>query len=243
MLNVWYPVTYDIERPQRYNRWTVLFRLILAIPQLLLFGGFSLFFGRFGANRVADRFQGGSTGPLAAALELLAVFAWFYIIFTGRYPTFRGFVIFLFRWSQNVSAYMALLADRYPPFSDGPYPLRIGIQPDEEHNRWTVGFRLILAVPHYIGLFFLGIAVFVVTIIAWFAILITGEYPEGMYNFSAGVARWGARVGGYLLLLVDEYPPFSLEGGAGPALAEQPDPLEPPPSTYEPPSFEPPGSV
>jgi len=107
---------------------------------------------------------------------------------------------------------MSLLTDPYPPFSgDQPYPVQLGVEPVTRHSRLTVGFRWFLAIPHFIVLFFLGIAQGVVTIIAWFAILFTGQYPEGMFNFSVGVSRWSARVRGYTLLFVDEYPPFSLE--------------------------------
>jgi hypothetical protein len=121
----------------------------------------------------------------------------------------------LFRWSQNVSAYLLLQAAPYPPFGNEPYPLNIEIAPAEQYNRWTVFFRLILIIPHAIILIFLFIALFVITLIAWFAILFTGAYPESLYEFSVGVARWGARVAAYMYLFVDEYPPFSLAEEAG----------------------------
>ena len=222
MPGIWYPITYEIERPERYDRVKVLFRLVLAFPLLLLVGGFSFFSGRLALGRAASNFQGGSGGPLTALLDLLAFVAWVHIIFTGRYPSFRGFAVYLFRWVQNIYAFLGLLTDQYPPFGDGPYPVQIGIAPDELHNRWTVGFRAILAIPHFIVLAFLGIAAFIVTVIAWSSILISGEYPEGMYEFSVGVSRWGARVYGYMMLFVDEYPPFSLEGGPGPTAVQSP---------------------
>lgn len=87
--------------------------------------------------------------------------------------------------------------------------------PAAHYNRWTVFFRLILAFPHWVVLIFLGIAQAVVTIVAWFAILFTGQYPEGLYDFSVGVNRWAARVGAYMLLFVDEYPPFALSAEPG----------------------------
>jgi len=199
-----YPVTYSIQRPERYNRWTVGFRLILAIPLVLLLGT------QFGGNgRGSSGFNTG--GGITSLLVLLALYAWFTILFTGRFPvSMRNTEILLFRWSQNISAYFLLLAAPYPPFGEGEYALRLEVTPAEQYNRWTVGFRLILAIPHFIVLIFLGIAAAVVTLIAWFAILFTGQYPESMYGFVVGVARWGARVTGYVYLLVDEYPPFSL---------------------------------
>ncbi len=194
-----YPVTYEIERPERYNRLTVAFRIILAIPQLILVGG-----------------AGSSNGILTTVLGLLVFIAWFAILFTGQFPTsFRPFCLMIFRWQQNVHAYVALQADPYPPFGDKPYPLNLGVAPAERYNRLAVLVRVFLAIPHLIVLAFLGVAQGVVTLIAWFAILFTGQYPEGMYGFSVGVSRWSARVAAYLYLFVDEYPPFSLASEPG----------------------------
>lgn len=184
-----YPVAYAIDPPERYNRWTVAFRPILAIPQLLLTGG---------------------RGALTAVLGFLSLFAWFAILFTGRYPrSMRDFALLIFRWSQNVDAYVALQAAPYPPFGVGDYPLRLDVQPAEQYNRWAVGFRIFLVIPHAIVLAFLVAVQVIVTIIAWFAILFTGRYPAGMFAFSVGVSRWYARVMAYLCLFVDEYPPFT----------------------------------
>ena len=217
-----YPVTYDADRPQEYDRLKVAFRLILAIPQLLLVGGvgfLSYGFSGFNANEVSQNFAGSvlSTGVLTYVAGIVVFLAWFAILVTGRYPeAFQKFVVMVFRWSQNVQAYVHLQTEPYPPFSgDAPYPLRLSVAPEERHNRMTVAFRIFLAIPHFIVLIFLGIAQMLVTIVAWFAILFTGQYPEGMYGFSVGVSRWGARVTAYLYLLVDEYPPFSLAAAPG----------------------------
>jgi hypothetical protein len=218
-----YPVTYDVDRPQEYDRLKVAFRLILAIPQLLLVGGVGFlgsgYFG-FNSNEGGSENLAGtilSTGVLTFVAGILIFLAWFAIMFTGRYPeAFQKFVAMVFRWSQNVQAYVHLQTEPYPPFSgDAPYPLRVSVTPDERHNRLTVFFRIFLVIPHAFVLTFLGIAQSVVTIVAWFAILFTGQYPEGMYGFSVGVSRWQARVTAYLYLLVDEYPPFSLAADAG----------------------------
>jgi hypothetical protein len=223
-----YPVTYEVERPQEYNRLTVAFRLILAIPHLFLVGGLG-FFGSGGSSAYRDDsgLQVGlsiiNTGVLSIVAGILVFIAWFAIMFTGRFPlTFRDFVAMVFRWTMNVHAYVALQTDPYPPFSgNAPYPLRVQVTPAERHNRLTVFFRIFLVIPHVIVLFFLQIAQVVVSVIAWFAILFTGQYPEGMYGFSVGVSRWFARVTAYMYLLVDEYPPFSLAADAG---APQPQP-------------------
>src|SRR5205814_9289623 len=143
---------------------------------------------------------------------VLVFLAWWAILFSGSFPrSFRDFCLMLFRWSENVHAYMTLQAAPYPPFGDGPYPLRLQVIPAEQYNRWTVAFRIILGIPHFVVLFFLGIAQAIVTVIAWFAILFTGQYPPELFRFSVGASRWAARVGAYMLLFVDEYPPFTLD--------------------------------
>jgi hypothetical protein len=211
-----YPVSYDVDRPEQYNRLTVAFRLILVIPHLFLVGGGS-FYGGGGASYQDDSvwvvtLSLASAGILTFVASILVFIAWFAILFTGRFPeSFRDFVMMIYRWTMNVHAYIALQTDPYPPFSgNAPYPLRVQVRPDDIHNRLTVAFRFLLVIPHAIVLAFLQIAQGVVSIIAWFAILFTGQYPEGMYNFSVGVSRWYARVYAYMYLLVDEYPPFSL---------------------------------
>ena len=206
-----YPVQYSLDRPTHYNRWTVAFRPILAIPQLLLAGAF--------VGSVTTR------GALGAVLQLLVLFAWFAILFTGRYPqSLQKLALMIFRWCENVSAYVLLQAEPYPPFGEGPYPLSLDVIPDMQHNRWTVGFRLFLALPHVIVLVVLGLAQILVTFVAWLAILITGQYPAGLFDFSVGVSRWTARVTAYVCLFVDAYPPFSLsaEPGGTPTTAAQP---------------------
>lgn len=194
-----YPVSYEIQRPESYNRLTVAFRIILAIPQLLI------------------------VSALQTVLQICTVIAWFAILITGRYPEgLRGFCVMLYRWSENVRAYTLLLADPYPPFSgEAAYPLQLGLALPGEQNRLTVLLRIFMVIPHLVVLYFLNLVQGVITVVAWFAILFTGQYPAGIYNFSAGVSRWAARVLAYAMLFVDEYPPFSLdaEPGAGPRIA------------------------
>jgi hypothetical protein len=84
------------------------------------------------------------------------------------------------------------------------------VDPPEPRDRLSVAFRLILAIPHFVAIFFLLIAWVLTSVIAWFAILITGNYPLGLYSFGVGTLRWRVRLEAYLLLMVDEYPPFSL---------------------------------
>jgi Domain of unknown function (DUF4389) len=108
-------------------------------------------------------------------------------------------------------AYLMLLEDPYPPFGDAPYPASIEIvDPAGPRGRLTVALRLLLAIPHLVVLAFVLLAWAVTTIVAWFRILFTGAYPRGLYEFGVGALRWRLRVESYTLLLIDEYPPFSL---------------------------------
>ena len=109
-------------------------------------------------------------------------------------------------------AYLMLLQDAYPPFGDDAYPASLTfVEPEGPRRRLSVGFRLILIIPQLIVVGLLTIAWWVTSFVAWLAILVTGHYPEGLYQFGVGVLRWFIRVEAYLLLLVDEYPPFSFE--------------------------------
>jgi len=216
-----YPVTYTVEpqHPDR-NRLTVAFRIILAIPQWLLVGGpggSGINLGSvWGWRHPRWAFVGGiGSGVLGAAAGVMAIISWFAIVFTGKQP--RGlwdFTNFFMRWRANAVAYMALLRDEYPPFGpgDGSYPVSFSVAGfPETRDRWSVGLRLIYAIPQFIVLFFLGIAWAVTVILAWFAILFTGRYPEGLYTFGVGYMRWSLRVEAYMLLMRDEYPPFSFD--------------------------------
>ena len=218
-----YPITYDVE-PQHTdrNRLTVGFRIILGIPQWLLVGGpggsgisFPWDWRGGWFNLRSIMFVGGGSGVIGLAAGVIAIISWFAIVFTGKQP--RGlwdFTNFFMRWRANAVAYMALLRDEYPPFGpgDGSYPVDFGVAGfPETRDRLSVGLRLIYAIPQLIVLFFLGIAWAVTVIIGWFAILFTGRYPEGLYTFGVGYMRWSLRVEAYLLLMRDEYPPFSFD--------------------------------
>jgi len=78
-------------------------------------------------------------------------------------------------------------------------------------NRWMPLVKWLLAIPHYVVLAFLAVGAFFAVVVAWFAILFTGQYPRGLFDFVVGVGRWGLRVSAYAFLLVtDRYPPFNL---------------------------------
>jgi hypothetical protein len=195
------------------NRLTTAFRIFLAIPHLLLVGGpLAAAFSWSWSSRAGDMDWGAGGGVLGAVAAVVALIAWFSILFTGRYPEgLWKLAAFYLRWRVRAVVYTALLRDEYPPFGDGVYPAMLDLSPPEEpRNRWTVGFRIVLALPHLLAVCALSLAWMLSTILAWFAILFTGRYPEGLYEFGIGVLRWNIRVESYLLLLRDEYPPFSL---------------------------------
>ena len=202
-----HPVGYEVQRPEGgRNRLTVGFRPILAIPQALLVGGPNV--GAGGTN------GGSGTGVLGTVAGVSAIINWFAIVFTGKaIDGLMDLQRFYLRWRARVLAYEALLRDEYPPFGDGEYPAAVRLPEPlvEQRNRWSVGFRIILVIPHILVLAVLLVAWLVTAIIGWFAVLLSGRYPDGLWTFGEGVMRWGLRLEAYLLLLHDEYPPFSLQ--------------------------------
>jgi len=209
-----FPVDVHLEEQiVERNRLTTFFRPLLAIPHLLLVGGPASVAAWWAWGTESGRYDWGASGGLLGAVAFVcAVIAWFAILFTGQHPEgLWKLAAFYVRWRVRVNSYVTLLRDEYPPFGDGTYPAVLDLEPPAAaRNKLTVGFRAILAIPHLIVLSLLGIAWFLVTVIAWLVILFTGRYPEQLYGFSVGVLRWNARVDAYVLLLIDDYPPFSL---------------------------------
>lgn len=151
--------------------------------------------------------------------QILAVLAWFAILFTGRYPrAFFPFTSGVLRWASNAMAYAALLRDEYPPFGwePGDYPLDLDIPMAERQSRLRLFVRGAAIMPNILVFTFVQIAWFVTTTVAWFAILFSGRYPRGLFRFGAGAMRWYNRQAAYLFLLRDEYPPYSVNAGARP---------------------------
>jgi hypothetical protein len=194
-----YPVNVTVQPAYtNRNRLTTAFRIILAIPHIILVGGAS---------------SGAGGGLLGTVAGFLAIVSWFTILLSGAHIVgIRQFTLLFMRWRTRAFAYLMLLSDEYPPFGDMPYPASIDVvDPPGPRDRLTVALRLILAIPHFIILCFVMMGWCVTTIVAWFVIVLTGDYPQGLWAFGVGAMRWTLRVEAYLLLLVDEYPPFSLE--------------------------------
>ena len=206
-----YPVRLAIDYPDRdLNRATTFFRLIVAIPILIVLAVVSGDGGNASWDRGKDYMEFGATaGGLLFLAPLLL------ILFRQKYPRWWfDWNLNLLRFQTRVFAYLALMDDRYPS-TDEDQAVHIDIDyPDAQRdlNRWLPLVKWLLAIPHFIVLFFLAIAAFLVVIFAWFAVLFTGRYPRSLFDFVEGVFRWGTRVEGYALLLVtDRYPPFSLQ--------------------------------
>jgi hypothetical protein len=185
---------------EQHDRLTTFLRPILSIPHMVLVG----------PGAWLHRLD--SVGLIGAAAYVLAIVNWFAILITGEsIQSIRDFQLYYLRWRVRAVAYMALFLDAYPPFGDGAYPASVTVAEPGPRDRATVAVRLLLLVPHLVVLAFLLLAWALVTIVAWFAILITRAYPAGLHPFAVGVMRWLVRVEAYALLLVDEYPPFSLD--------------------------------
>ncbi len=200
-----YPLQFDVDFPARsLNRLTTAFRIIVAVPILLLLGAVT------DATVQGDHH---TTVTLAGGVGLLFVPLLLMILFRKKYPHWWfDWNLNLLRFSNRVTAYLALLDDRYPS-TDEEQSVHLNVDyPDARQlNRWLPLVKWFLAIPHYVVLFFLGIAAVLAIVAAWFAILVTGRYPQSLFNFVVGVLRWSNRVNAYAFLLVtDQYPPFQL---------------------------------
>ncbi|NOX31903.1 MAG: DUF4389 domain-containing protein [Actinobacteria bacterium] len=191
-----YPVTYEIDSPLEIARWRPLVQWIMAIPHF-----FAAYF-------------------VAIVAQVVAVIAWFAIVFTGKMPEGMANILAMsLRYSARVSAYAGFLYSDYPPFTfdaqtedPGGSPVVTSFEAAlTDRNRLTVFFRLIMAIPIMI---FTGIIFFVAELAyigAFFAILFTGKWPQGIRDFVVKAFRLSQRTNAYVMLLTDEYPPFSLE--------------------------------
>jgi Domain of unknown function (DUF4389) len=202
-----YPASLSVDYPDReLNRLTSFFRIIVIIPI-----GVILYLVSGAVYRSGDESQWVVAISAGGVLFLATLLM---LVFRQKYPRWWfDWNIALTKLSTRVGAYLALLRDEYPS-TDEDQAVHIEIPyPDakKDLNRWLPLVKWFLAIPHYIILFFLGIAAVFVVIIAWFAILFTGRYPKGLFDFVVGVMRWSLRVMAYAALLTtDEYPPFTL---------------------------------
>ena len=191
-----YPATFTFDPPEKVANWRPLVNWLLAIPH----------FAVLYALRVLG--------------QVIAVISWFAIVFTGSMPEgFANLQSLWMRYELRTYTFALFMREEYPPFAFGMTPtddgvdhrVKVDFRPElTDRNRVTVGFRIILVIPHVIVLVLLAIAAAVVSLIAFFAVLFTGRWPEGLRDFVLNVQRWYLRVQTYFLLLTDEYPPFQL---------------------------------
>ena len=205
-----YPARLDVDYPEQHNRVTTLFRIFMVIPIAIVYGVLTA-----GATQTAYNDAGQkvttTSGGIAAGLFVATLLM---ILFRRRYPRWWfDFARELTRFGTRIGAYVALLTDLYPStVEEQAVHLELDY-PDVERdlNRWLPLVKWLLAIPHYIVLFFLSVGAVFAIVIAWFAILFTGRYPRGLFDYVVGVGRWWLRVEAYaFLLLTDRYPPFSL---------------------------------
>jgi hypothetical protein len=187
-------VILDVQHARQVERWRPLVLWLLSIPL---------------------EFVAYVYGIAAAVLLLIG---WFAALFTARLPDSIGdFLAGYLRYTWRVTAYLYAFTTRYPAFGlpsgrpdPGGDPAVVFVAPSTRLSRLTVFFRSLLIIPHAIVLSFVGIAAYVVMLLAWFAVLFSGRWPDGMRNFVVGFFRWATRVNAYHYLLTDVYPPFSL---------------------------------
>ena len=203
-----YPVQFSVDYPDRpLNRLTTAFRIFVIIPIAIVLGAVSGSTWGSGSGSSGREVAAGAGGLLVLAPVLM-------ILFRQKYPRWWfDWNLELQRFTNRVGIYLALMDDRYPSTDDHQSVHLDYEYPDAQRdlNRWLPLVKWLLAIPHVIVLIFLYIAAIVMVVVAWFAILITGRYPRGIFDFVQGVIRWHNRVVAYALLMVtDRYPPFSL---------------------------------
>jgi len=203
-----HPVRLGVDYPDRdLNRLTTAFRIFTVIPIAIVRGTIEGYSPQAVDGAETSTVVIGGTGLLFLPPLLM-------LLFRQKYPRWWfDWNRELLRFVNRVGIYLALMDDRYPSTDehqavalDFPYP-----DAQRDLNRWLPLVKWFLAIPHYIVLFFLYIGVLFAAIAAWFAILFTGRYPRGIFDFVEGVIRWHNRVVGYAFILVtDAYPPFTL---------------------------------
>jgi hypothetical protein len=206
-------VHFHVEHPEGVrNRLTAAFRPILAIPHAILVGG----------PLIGFRTKWARTSVLGMVVLTCAFLDWFAIVFTGRsIDGLRNLKRLYLGWRGRFFAYAWLLRDEYPPFGDGAYPARLEL-PDEpeRRDRWSVGLRIFLLLPHVLVMFCLFVAQALVCIASWFSILFTRRLGGTLWRFSSEVIDYVLRVEAYALLVHDRFPTFSLGAARAPEPSE-----------------------
>jgi hypothetical protein len=204
-----YPVTLAVDYPDRdLNRLSTAFRIFTVIPIAIVLATIGGYSARWGTS------TSGTSEVIVDGTGLLFLPVLLMIVFREKYPRWWfDWNLQLLRFANRVGIYLALMDDRYPS-TDAEQSVHLHFPyPDvaTDLNRWLPLIKWLLAIPHYVVLAILYVGAFFAAIAAWVAILFTGRYPRGIFDYIEGVIRWHNRVVGYALILVtDEYPPFSL---------------------------------
>ena len=190
-----YPLDIDAATPATIERWRPLLNWLLVIPVTLW------------------------ATVLTAGSGFVALFSWFAIVSTGRLPNrWSDYQVGVLRYHWRVTAYLYAWTTTYPGFAVPAGHIDPSDQPailycarPEFRDRLTVFIRILLVIPHVIALLFVGIAASLVLLVAWFAVLVLGRWPEGLRRFGLGYYRWTMRLQAYYWLVTDEYPPFGFQ--------------------------------
>jgi uncharacterized protein DUF4389 len=212
-----YPVDVEIDPPTEQNRWVTGFRLILAIPAIVLADSL------LGAGTTS---VGGSIGTSGGVVATVAFLGWFACLFTGRMPQgFRDLAAYGIGYSAQAIGYVLLVTDRYPNSDPAVYesanvfrsdPIRLHVTDDLRRSRLTVFFRLLLTVPHFVWLFLWGVAAFFAVIANWFVTLFRGRPAESLHRFVSALVRYQTHVYAYLQLVANPFPGFTGRPGTYP---------------------------
>lgn len=183
-----------LDAPLQVANWRPLVQWVLAVPHLLL------------------------AEALDAVAGVCTLIAAFTVLFTKDIPdALYNMIVMCRRYQWRAYSYAGFLREAYPPFAfdataadPGGDPATLSITKPATFNRWAPLYKWFLAIPHFVVLVVLGVAVLACVVAAFFAVLFTGRWPEGLRRFVLGYARWTLRVYAYAGMLRDEYPPFSL---------------------------------
>ena len=198
-----YAARLTIDYPERLDRVTTFFRLIWVIPIAIVLGVITGSGTHMMVTAAGEQIVGAGGGLLAGLAFATALM----IVIRMRYPRWWfDFARELTRFGARVGAYVALLTDRYPStVEEQSVHLEIEYpEVDRDLNRWLPLVKWFLAIPHYVALIVLIIGAALAIVIAWFAILMTGRYPQPLFNYVVGVGRWSLRVNAYAFLLVTD---------------------------------------
>ena len=182
-----YPLRFDVEYPERLSRWLIFVKWLFVIPVGLIY-------------------------YLTTVATVLPFAAFFTILFRKKYPRWWfDFLVNFLRFQYRVGVYFFLLRDEYPAL-DEDQAVHLDVDYPSDLNRWLPLVKWLLVIPHVIVLYVVGIIAFLFLFIGFFAVLFTGRFPRGLFNFVVGYTRWQLRVYAYAIyLLTDRYPPFSLK--------------------------------